>query len=241
MLHYRLASQIAFRVLTEFGRLLRFCCLSSWMWLTYCVEFSYISAVLLSYIFVVDDDNWVGECTLHPRCNKAEACSAFIWIGWGWTLQVMLWIFDLSTAKGTETNIGVLLVTGDRGTEQFILASCVLPNCAYTWLLFFSWLAIDYLDIAHGSALPAPVDTILGRRYFAFWSFKTLVLLNNKNLSQWFVERIEFYHAASIVQVGNAVEKSILSIHKCGHLLPFNLITNECCERRGLCHGLLIY
>ena len=130
MLHYRLASQIDFRVLTEFGRLLRFCCLSSWMWLTYCVEFSYISAVLLSYIFVVDDDNlenWVGECTLHPRCNKAEAWSAFIWIGWGWTLQVMLWIFDLSTAKGTETNISVLLVTGDRGTEQFVLAPCVLP------------------------------------------------------------------------------------------------------------------
>ena len=39
----------------------------------------------------------------------------------------MLWIFDLSTAKGTETNISVLLVTGDRGTEQFVLAPCVLP------------------------------------------------------------------------------------------------------------------
>ena len=39
----------------------------------------------------------------------------------------MLWIFTLSTAKqGTETNsIGVVLVV--LVTEQFLLASCVLP------------------------------------------------------------------------------------------------------------------
>ena len=53
------------------------------------------------------------------------------------------------------------------------------------------------------------------------------------------VEGIELHDTASIE--GNAVQKSVLSIHK-GRpfMIPLNLITNECCEGGRLCHGLFI-
>jgi hypothetical protein len=60
----------------------------------------------------------------------------------------------------------------------------------------------------------------------------------SSNLSQGFVERIELHDAASMR--GNAVEKSVLAVHKVRpfNITPFNLIANERREGR-LHHGLV--